>query len=138
MRDEPPYTWTVRLWKARPQRLVAIFASCLGAAFIGWLLLHQILAAIIGFFVIAFATAEYWMPQKYKLAKSGASARCGLSVTAIAWEDIKRVIPDAKGVKLSPLAEDTRMAPFRGVYLRFEENEQEVMSRIRAKLNDDV
>ena len=113
-------------------------AACLLAAAGGWLLFHQILTALVGFFVIALATAEYWMPQKYKVDKTGASARCGLSVTAIEWEDIKRVIPDEKGVKLSPLSSDGRLSPFRGVYLRFADNEEVVLGRIQARMNNDV
>lgn len=127
-----PYRWQVRLWSNDPRRLYGILFSCAMAALVGWIGFHQVLFALVGFCAIAFATAEYWMPQSYRLDANGATARCGLSVSSIAWRDVKRLIPDAEGVKLSPLEKDGRMSAFRGVYLRFGDQKEEVLRRVEG------
>jgi hypothetical protein len=127
---EEPYLWEVRLWSRNPAKLVGILIACVVAGTAGYFLFNQILFGLIGFCVIAIATAEYWLPQKYRLDNNGASSRCGISVSAISWNDVKRVIYDPEGVKLSPLAQDGRLSAFRGVYLRFADNQEEVQKRI--------
>ncbi|HEY3781630.1 MAG TPA: hypothetical protein VGL56_11130 [Fimbriimonadaceae bacterium] len=131
--ETSPLIWQVRLWTKEPKKLFIILAACCLAGLVGWLLFSQIAYVLIGFACVAAATAEFWLPQQYKLDPKGASARCGLATTAITWEEVKRVIPDQKGVKLTPLAADGKLSPFRGVYLRFGEKRDEVMQTIEER-----
>ena len=128
-----PLVWQVRLWTKDPRRLYGILFACCLAGLGGWLIFNQALYALIGFAAIAVTTGEYWLPQKYKLDQNGASAKCGLSTTAIEWENVKRVIPDDNGIKLSPLETEGKLAPFRGVYIRFGDKKEEVMRTIQER-----
>ena len=125
------YSWQVRLPARDPQKLYSILFMCVLGAFAGWLLFHNVAFALIGFVAIGASTAEYWLPQKYKLDRNGASAQCGISVSAIQWSDVKQVTPDERGVKLSPLSGNGRMNEFRGVYLRFNQNKDQVLEQVR-------
>lgn len=135
---ETPYSWVVRVWASNPSKLYGIFLSCSLAALAGWLLFHQIVIAMLGFAAIAGATAEFWMPQNYNIDKKGASARCGFSISAITWEEVKRVLPDEKGVKLSPLASEGKSSAFRGVYLRFADNREVVLGLVEMMGQNDA
>ena len=131
--NQLPLIWSVRVWTRDPAKLYGIvFASCVGAL-IGLFLFHHWFFALIGFAAVAGSTAEFWAPQKYKIAENGATARCGFSVSAIAWSDVKRAISDEEGVKLSPLEKDGKLSPFRGVYLRFGDRREEVLSAIEQR-----
>jgi len=125
--------WDVKLWEKHPKRLYAILAACLGAGCVGYVVFGKVLFSIIGFAVIATATAEFWIPQKFKIDDSGASSRNGFAVTSISWSDVKRVTEDDDGVKLSPLEKDSALSPFRGVYLRYCSNRQEVIRAIEER-----
>src|SRR5947208_838957 len=129
------YTWQVRLSARDPRKLYGVLLVCVLGATAGWLFFHNVAFALVGFIAIAASTAEYWLPQKYQLDRNGASARCGISVTAIQWSDVKQVIPDERGVKLSPLTGNGRMNEFRGVYLRFNDNREQVLEQIRQSFN---
>ena len=97
--NQPPdqtYSWQVRLSARDPQKLYSILFMCVLGAFAGWLLFHNVAFALIGFVAIGASTAEYWLPQKYKLDRNGASAQCGISVSAIQWSDVKQVLPDER------------------------------------------
>jgi len=124
------YAWEVRLWRQSPSKLSGIFAAAVIAGAFGYLLFHSVALTMIGFLVVVGSTTEFWLPQKLKLDRNSASLRCGISVTSIQWRDVKRVIEDGAGVRLTPLSEDNRLSPFRGVYLRFANNRDEVMSWI--------
>lgn len=130
MTDDQPLTWQVRLSARDPRRLYGVLLCCVVAALAGVVLFRSVGFALIGFIVVAASTSEYWLPQSFKVDRNGATARYGMTITAINWADVKRVIPDEQGVKLSPLAGDGRLNAFRGVYLRFNGNREEVLERI--------
>jgi hypothetical protein len=131
--ETSPLIWQVRLWNKEPRKLFGILFACCIAGLVGWLIFAQVLYVLIGFACVAASTAEFWLPQQYKLDLQGASARCGLGISAITWEEVKRVIPDPQGVKLTPLTTDGKLSPFRGVYLRFGEKRDEVMQTIEER-----
>jgi hypothetical protein len=122
--------WSVDLGSARPERRYIVLAIAVGAGLIG-LKIGGVLLSAIGLLVPLVSTAELFLPLKYRLDENGAQVRCGLGVTSILWPDVKRLVPMADGVKLSPLEKPSRLDEFRGVYLRFRDNAEEVSGKIR-------
>ena len=55
--------------------------------------------------------------------------RTGLSFSSMEWDEVKRVISDEKGIKLSPLEKDGAMDAFRGIYLRFGKDNRNQIER---------
>ncbi|MFI5385846.1 MAG: hypothetical protein ACHQ50_06965 [Fimbriimonadales bacterium] len=89
--------------------------------------------------MILAATAEFWLGTVYKLDEEGASSRTGLSVTRIPWKDVRRAVTSEIGIKLSPLEETTRLAAFRGVFLRFgREDRVRIERAVRTLGGNDV
>ncbi|MCH7946016.1 MAG: hypothetical protein IIC73_08410 [Armatimonadetes bacterium] len=123
--------WTLRLDPETPRRRYTVLAIALMAGLAGLLLFNPLLS-LIAFAVVVLSAAELFFPVKYRLDAQGARAKCGLSVTAVAWSDVKRVLPMPDGVRLSPLEKPSRLDEFRGVYLRFSDNEEEVSGKIRT------
>lgn len=101
------------------------------AGYCGAAIFAHPLLGVLGFLVIVASTAEMFVPLKYKLDERGASVRCGISVTALEWSAVKRVVELSDGVCLSPLPKSSRLDAFRGVHLRFAGNEDEVRDTIR-------
>jgi hypothetical protein len=127
-----PLEWEVRMWERIPGKRPVVLAAALAVALVGqwhtksWLVGVAALMAVLG------STAELWFPLKYRLDQSEARVRCGPSVTAVRWDRVKRLIKDEGGVRLSPLESPSRLDAFRGVYLRFDGNEEAVLGKIRA------
>lgn len=116
-----------------------VAAAAFIAAALGLWLLQSALGAILGFAMIAGGTADFWMPVHFALDGTKASRRCGLSVTSIEWSEVKRADVTDRGVKLSPLASaESRLEPFRGVFLIFENNEAQVLEAVRDLGGKDV
>lgn len=123
--------WTVRLWERAPQKRWAVIVVGLVGAAIGYAMFGNVLVAIVAFVCIAASSSEYVFPLHYRLTEEAARVRCGINVTEIEWKSVKRVIEGSGGVKLSPLARDSRLAPFRGVFLRYADNREAVLEYVK-------
>jgi hypothetical protein len=130
--------WEVRLWEREPSKRYLILLIALVAAGLGFLVGGGLLLAMIGFLAILFSTMEFWLPIRYRIDGSGCRVKYGPSVTEIEWDKVKRVVRGPEGLKLSPLAKEGALSPFRGVFLRFAGNEEEVIEAVRRFGDDDV
>jgi hypothetical protein len=132
-------TWRVRLSDNDPvKRRIVFLVACL-AFLVGTFLLHSPLLGAAGSAMILAATAEFWLGTVYKLDEEGASSRTGMSTARILWKDVKRAAVTQIGIKLSPLEEATRLAPFRGVFLRFgREDRERIELAVRRLGGNDV
>lgn len=116
---EMPIVWRVRMSDNDPAKRVVLFLAAVVAFVGGILVAHSLLLGLAGSAMILAATAEFWLGTVYKLDEEGASSRTGFSPTRILWTEVKRAVVTPVGIKLSPLDETTRLSPFRGVFLRF-------------------
>ncbi|MBS1715104.1 MAG: hypothetical protein JST30_12290 [Armatimonadetes bacterium] len=133
-----PLVWSVRLWERAPQkRWVAIVAMVVAGA-AGTVLLHHLLFGLVGVLVVLVSTGELFFPAKYTLDANEARQRIGITVTAIRWTDVKRLIPQQDGVRLSPFEKPDRLDAFRGVFLRYASNEDAVLGKIRELWQGDA
>ena len=121
--------WRVRLSDKAPQKSWAIGTCALLAFVVGTFLFRNVGLGVVGFAIISGSTAEFWLGTSFQIDKKGATVRTGLSVAVIDWSDVKRVLFDANGIKLSPLEDAGTMDAFRGVYLRYGAGNQERIER---------
>lgn len=97
----------------------------------GWLVMGTPSLGLAGFVMVMAATGDYWLPQRFTIDGNGAKMRCGISVTSIDWKDVKRTIESDEGIKLSPLEKPSRTSQFRGLFVRYADNRNEVMDIIK-------
>lgn len=133
-----PLRWEVRLYDAAPKKRLAIFAVAWATGAFGILVFGNVVLGLLGVGAILGSTTEFWLPLRYVVDAEGAKVRCGLVETAITWDRVKRAVLADDGVKLSPLAKTGPMGPFRGVYLRFADNREEVLAAIQRQWGGDV
>lgn len=119
-----------------PKQRLMVGAMTVVVATVGYMFIGGILGAVVGVVVMVASTAELFMPVTYQLNNEEARSHCGFNVTAIRWENVKRLIDTPDGVRLSPLEKNSRLDAFRGVYLRFSGNQDEVLGKI-AELIDE-
>ena len=96
-------------------------------------MLNQPLLGLLGFGMILASTMEYWLGSSYQVNAKGVRSRTGLSLTAIEWPEVKRLIVEDHGIKLTPLEKPSRLDPFRGVFLKFDRgNREQVLQALRT------
>lgn len=146
MADEPtqessavaiePLSWKVNIGNQMPQKRLAVAVITMIVAVVGYMFIGGILGALVGVVVMVASTAELFMPVTYQLNSEEARSHCGFNVTAIRWENVKRLIDMPDGVRLSPLEKNSRLDAFRGVYLRFSGNQDEVLGKIAELIEE--
>ena len=132
------FRWNVRPSDKEPAKRWVIILAALFAFVLGVVLFRNFVFGVIGFAIVALSTAEYWLGTSFWIDEKSANARTGFSVSGMAWSDVKRAFVTEDGIKLSPLATESRMSTFRGVFLKFGDQREQVMENVRRWLPTNV
>lgn len=122
-------TWSVHRLRENPRGLVLLVPALAltfwaGASLLGW----AIGLAAVG--VLVAATGDYFFPVRFTLTEKRAVSQCLIARQEIEWVKVKRALLAEDGVKLSPLGFASRLEAFRGVFLRFNNNRDEVLQAV--------
>jgi hypothetical protein len=126
-------------WRSHPIRddfpqslllVAAVVAGCVaaGVAFRG--VGYGLLAAAL----LAGSLGRYYLPTSYELDEAGVTVRFLGRVRQVRWGEVKRARVQRGGVFLSPFERPSRLDPFRGTFLRFAGNADEVVSFVESRL----
>lgn len=129
--SEPILSWSVHLARRHPTKAVTSLALIAAATAVGCILAGPYVAPFIAV-ALVLSLADFLFPTKYFITDEGASCKMLMKSSEIKWADVKRYYLDNSGVKLSPLDRVSRLEAFRGVYLRFGDNEPEVIETVKA------
>lgn len=89
---------------------------------------------LIAIAALAGSLARYLLPTSYELREDGAVLRFLGRSRLVPWGEVKRVEVGRDGVLLSPFARRSRLDSFRGTFLRFKGNRDEVVSFVRRQV----
>lgn len=130
-RDDVVLSWTVHLARSNPIKTLASVLVMSATATAAYYAIGPagIIAAA---FIMLSALADFLFPVTYILNSEGAEARMLFKKSVINWSNVKRCYLDDSGVKLSPLNTATRLEAFRGVYLRFHNNKEQVIQTVKS------
>lgn len=126
------------LGQEHPRKRMILILVAVIAGLIGLVWTRSIPLSILGIVLILTSSGELLLPTHYKLDESGATSKCGANNTVLEWDRVVSAWVDEEGVKLSPLPKGARMEPFRGVYLRFANNQDAVLAKIAHHWNGDA
>lgn len=110
--------------------VAAVMAVCVGV----WASFDGIgYAAIAAAFLLG-SLARYLVPTRYELDAAGVSVRFLGHGRSVAWAAVRRVGVHPEGVQLSPFERASRLEAFRGIFLRFAGNRDEVVSFVERQM----
>jgi hypothetical protein len=129
-------SWRVHLAARQPRKAAAAALTIVAAgvlAHFAWpgLPLGPVTAAL-----LFLSLSEFFLPIHYRLTETDVSQRAGLSLRRMAWSQVRRWAVDTQGVRLSPLAGNSRLQAFRGVYLWLPDDPEPVLTMIRSRLGE--
>jgi hypothetical protein len=122
--------WTVHLARRNPRKAataVGVIALGAGAAWWGF---QSSVAGVLSLFLLLASVSDFLFPVRFRLTEEVVEAAGLLFRRRMKWSDIRRVVPDDLGVKLSPLPRPSRLEAYRGIYVWFEGNRDEVVACI--------
>ncbi|MCK4321305.1 hypothetical protein KAX08_02165 [candidate division WOR-3 bacterium] len=101
-------------------------------------LLYFLYGPIYGFLSIlflGFSLLPYYTPTTYRLNKDGIEVKKVFYTIKKSWSNFRSFYPDKNGVLLSPFPIPTRLENFRGIYIRFRGNGEEVLSVVESMMD---
>ncbi len=125
-----PLEWRVHLAREKPGRIPVLAGIFLLTAALAYALFQNLLIAGAAVMILATSTAEFLFPIRYRLDADAAELRNGISLRRIEWSQVRAVHALSDGAKLSPLGHPSRLEAYRGLFLRFAGNREEVLAAI--------
>lgn len=128
----PVLTWKVHLVRQNPRKLILIVPVVFVTLAVCYLFFGSLIVAAAILFLFASSLSDYLFPIIYCVDRRGASARTVLGRTFLEWDRVKKYYISDTGIKLSTLNRPSRLEPYRGVFLRFGENREEVIRAVKG------
>lgn len=127
----PELSWRCHPSRRSVMRTVLVLSFLLGLLyFISWYTGSAGLGVI--FTVLMFLSlSAYFFPTWYTLSDGGISVRTLVTKMKRPWSVYRSHWPDRNGVLLSPFPSRSRLENFRGVFIRYEDNRDEVLAFVK-------
>ncbi len=78
--------------------------------------------------------STFFLPTTYELSENGIKVKFFFNTRQMEWGKYRSFYVDKNGVLLSPFEKPSRLENFRGIYLRFNQNKDEVINFIKSKI----
>jgi len=128
--DDTTLEWTIHLARRRPRQAMAVIAVILLAGAAAGYGFRSPLLGVLAVVLLTAGVSDYLFALRCALGPEGIAVRGLLHRRRMAWSRVRRVARDDLGVKLSPLARPSRLEAYRGIYLWFADNADQVMAVI--------
>lgn len=129
----------VLAWKCHPVRrrplisvLVSLLILVVGAAIL--FVMQSSLFAAFSVIVLFAALAKFYWPTSYQLSDRKIRVKTTTQTLIKEWTIYRSCYADKNGILLSPFAEPTRLENFRGLYIMFDNNREEVTAFVKARI----
>lgn len=84
--------------------------------------------------IMFFSLSKFFFPTSYTLSDKGVTVKTTTQTFTRSWNQYRSYFTDKSGVLLSPFARPSRLENFRGLYITFSGNREEVISIIKSKI----
>lgn len=132
--DFPTLEWTVHPVKRRPWVSVAVSAFVIAVVVLVRITTDSPAFAVLAMVIMAASLAKFYFPTRYKLDAKGVTIKTTTQTLVKEWKLYRSCYPDKNGLLLSPFAEPSRLENFRGIYLMFQGNANEVTAFCRKRI----
>lgn len=130
-KETPVFEWTTHPMKKRPVATVIVTIFILVTSMLVFYATSSKFFTIGALLVLFLSTAKFYLPTKFKFTDKSVSIKTTSQTIKKNWKDFRSFYPDKNGVLLSPFLEPSRLENFRGMYLIFSSNRDEVISHVK-------
>lgn len=78
--------------------------------------------------------SSFFLPTRYELDKNKVRIRFFLTIREKKWGMFRSFYADKNGVLLSPFEKPSRLENFRGIYIRFNQNKEQVVDFVKSQM----
>lgn len=136
---EEPVSGRTLIWTCHPAKrnmkvTILVSAFIVMLIVIVYFMTYSIWWPILAFIILFGSLASFYFPTHYKFTEDEIEVKTKMQVHLKKWSQYRTYYPDKNGVLLSPFARPSRLENFRGMYIRFWYNKDEVMAFVKECL----
>lgn len=130
---------SVLKWRSHPfskKKLTSFLVIlCLAAVWVSvYLTTFSILMTVLSAFILLGALSPFFLPTDYELNSDKIKVKFFFSLKEKDWSFYRSFYVDKNGVLLSPFEKPSRLENFRGIYIRFDQNKDQVVKFVSSKI----
>lgn len=129
--EGPSLYWVTHPIRKRPLAAVLVTILILTISIFVYLMTYSDIFTGLSLIVLFGSLAKFYLPTRFKLTDTHVIVKSTTQTIAKRWSDLRSFYTDKNGVLLSPFAEPSRLENFRGLYLIFNDNKDEVVAFIK-------
>ena len=129
--DRDRLSWTVFPMRERPAKGVLFWAVIVFTVWAVYWNVGSVLLTIAAAALLLGSLTSFYLPTCYTLDEGGAGLGRWFHRRRIGWERIRSVSDEKDGLFLSPFPVRTRLENFRGLFLPYRSNHDEVLHLVR-------
>lgn len=130
----PVLEWVVHPVRRRPWVSAAVTAFVVAVVVLVRITTESPAFAVLAMVIMAASLAKFYFPTRYKLHGTGVTVKTTTQTLSKEWKLYRSCYPDKNGILLSPFAEPSRLENFRGLYIMFQGNGDEVTAFCRERI----
>jgi len=129
--------WVTHPLKKKPWVAVGVTFFVLVVSFLVLLITSSKVFTLLTLIVMFASLSKFYFPTKFRLTDKKITVRYIIQTLTKDWTMYRSYYPDKNGVLLSPFLQPSRLENFRGLYLMFAGNKEEVVNFIKTHINKD-
>jgi hypothetical protein len=128
-------SWSTHPAKARPLVTALVIAFLIVLAVLVYLLTYSAVFTVIAVLVLYGSLTQYFTNTTYEFTDTKVRVKYVVNKIEKDWTQYRSYYADKNGVLLSPFPGPSRLENFRGLFIRFGGNKDQVMEIVRQKIN---
>ena len=139
--DPALLAWTSQPAKARPRVAIAVGVFIVALVYLSYVLTESPLFAVVAALILWGSLSQFYLRTTFEFTEQKVKVKYVVNKIEKDWSQYRSYYVDKNGVLLSPFVRPSRLENFRGIYIRFADNRDEVVAIVKSKIRiieDDV
>lgn len=132
--DDDVLEWVCHPAKRNMKITIGVTLFLMVLLLLVWFWTYEIWFVALGALILFISLASFYFPTKYILSKESVVIQSKANRQVKSWKQYRTYYPDKNGVLLSPFTRPSRLENFRGVYIRFWNNRDEVLAYVEKMI----
>ena len=135
MSDEVVLRWSTHPVKRSTKISILVILFLFVIWFLVYLTTFSLLLTILSVVIMLGSLSPFFLPTYYELDNKKVKVKFFLNTKEKEWSMFRSFYVDKNGVLLSPFERPSRLENFRGLYVRFDQNKDDVLDFVKSKIN---
>lgn len=134
IQNETALQWSCHPVKRRPLFSLAITLFVLFVIAMVYSTTESAFLGLLALVIMFVSLAKFYLPTHYRLSDKGVTVKTTTQTLSKHWSEYRSFYLDKNGILLSPFSEPSRLENFRGLFIMFNDNKDEVTEFVKSHI----